>query len=332
MVKGRIKSALQPIAIAGARVRSRFSSADIAMFHEFVPPPYGGGNQFLRALWKTLESRGWRLENNAISPATRACLYNSFNFDFDRLHAFRRAGCRMVHRVDGPVAVYRGRDDGTDRRIWEINGQLADVTVFQSEYSRSKHADMGLVFKDASVIHNAADPEIFHSSGRAPFDRSRKIKLIATSWSDNANKGADVLAWLESRLDPGRFELTFVGRSPVPFARATVLPPLDSRGVAEQLRAHDIFFTASLHESCSNALIEALSCGLPALFVDSGSNAELVKDGGVAFTSRDHLEARLDQLVAEYEMRQSRIAAPRLEDVADRYLSVMGLPSRPQAA
>jgi glycosyltransferase involved in cell wall biosynthesis len=313
------------------RFAARRQAADISFFHGFVPPPYGGGNQFLRALWTELERRGWRLENNTISPVTRACVYNSFNFDFDRLRAFRRQRCRMVHRVDGPISVYRGSDDGTDRRIWEINRDIADVTVFQSEYSRGRHAAMGLVFKDATVIHNASDPAIFHRRGRVAFDRSRRIRLIATSWSDNTNKGADILAWLDARLDPARFELTFLGRSAVPFPRARVLPPVPSAQVAELLRAHDIFITASLHESCSNALIEALSCGLPALYVDSGSNGEIVKDGGIPFNAREELPERLDRMVAEYEMRQARVAAPILSDVADRYLAAMGLHTRPEA-
>ena len=101
-----------------ARWKANFDSADIAIFHDFVPPPYGGGNQFLRGLRRELERRGWRLENNSISPVTRACLYNSFNFDVDRLARMRRDGCRMVHRVDGPVAVYRGIDEGIDQQIW----------------------------------------------------------------------------------------------------------------------------------------------------------------------------------------------------------------------
>ena len=306
--------------------------ADISFFHGFVPPPYGGSNQFLRALWNELEARTWRLENNTISPTTRACLFNSFSFDVDRLRAFRRPQCRMVHRVDGPVSVYRGHDDGIDKRIWDMNRDLADVTIFQSDYSRRRHEDMGLVFKEVTVIHNAADPAIFHPRGRAAFDRGRRIRLIATSWSDNANKGADILAWLDQRLDPARFELTFVGRSPVPFPRARILPPVPSPQVAELLRAHDIFITASLHESCSNALIEALSCGLPALFVDSGSNGELVKYGGIAFSAREELPQRLDQLVAEYEMRQARVAAPVLAEAANQYLSVMGLHTQPEAA
>lgn len=331
MLKQAARSVLTNVAVAAARVRAAFTAADVSFFHGFVPPPYGGGNQFLRALWNELDSRGWRLENNTISPATRACLYNSFNFDFQRLRAFRRDGCRMVHRVDGPISIYRGRDEGVDRRIWEINRDLADVTVFQSEYSRRSHEAMGLQFKQATVIHNAADPAIFHARGRVPFDRGRRVRVITTAWSDNANKGADVLAWLDARLDPERYELTFLGRSPVSFTRARVLPPAPSAEVAAELRAHDIFVTASLHESCSNALIEALSCGLPALFVDSGSNGELVRDGGLAFSAREELPAKLEQLVAEYEPRQSRIDAPILSAVADRYLAVMGLPARPAA-
>src|SRR4051812_48341327 len=95
-------------------LRSRRDRADVAVFHEFHPPPYGGGNQFLLALVRELEQRGLAVEVNRLSGATPACLFNSFNFDFGRLRRFARSGVRMVHRVDGPIGVYRGFDDGTD--------------------------------------------------------------------------------------------------------------------------------------------------------------------------------------------------------------------------
>ena len=41
----------------------------------------------------------------------------------------------------------------------------------------------------------------------------RRVRVIATSWSDNPNKGADALAWLDANLDHERFELTFAGRT-----------------------------------------------------------------------------------------------------------------------
>src|ERR687885_1514616 len=71
-------------------LRSRRDRADVAVFHEFHPPPYGGGNQFLLALVGELERRRLAVEVNRVSGGTPACLYNSFNFDFDRLRRFAR--------------------------------------------------------------------------------------------------------------------------------------------------------------------------------------------------------------------------------------------------
>ena len=118
---------------------------DISFFHNFVPPPTGGGHQFLRALWREFERRGIRLENNTISKTTRMCIFNSFNFDITRLRKTRRSGCRMIHRVDGPLAVYRGMDDGTDRRIYSANKEFADATIFQSQFSLRNIVNWSLI-------------------------------------------------------------------------------------------------------------------------------------------------------------------------------------------
>src|SRR5439155_13973889 len=157
---------------------------------------------------------------------TPACLYNSFNFDFRRLRRFARSSCRMVHRVDGPISVYRGYDDGTDRRIAEINVELADATVFQSRFSLERHRELGLELRAPVVIPNAVDPSVFHPpEPRDPLD-GRRVRVIATSWSDNPNKGSEIFAWLGRNLDTCRYELTFVGRSPVELMRANVVAPV----------------------------------------------------------------------------------------------------------
>ncbi len=312
-----------------ARWKANFDSADIAIFHDFVPPPYGGGNQFLWGLRRELERRGWRLENNSISPSTRACLYNSFNFDADRLARMRRDSCRMVHRVDGPVAAYRGIDEGIDQQIWNVNHDSADVTVFQSNYSWRSHEAIGLQFRQPHVIRNAADPAIFHARSRRPFLAGPRVRLIATSWSANVNKGADVYEHLDRHLDFSRFEFTFLGRTPVPFTNITTMPPVGSEGVAEQLRAHDIFVIASRNEPCSNALIEAMSCGLPVAYLDSGSHGEVVGGGGVSFRTPDEAPSAIDRVAAEHPALAARVAPPQLSNVADRYLALMGLPAQP---
>lgn len=295
------------------------------MFHQFQRPPYGGGNQFLLALRSELEHRGHHTVLNRITPRTRAALFNSFNFDFDELRRQRRVGCRMIHRVDGPVGAYRGRDDGVDRRILAINQELADVTVFQSEYSLTSHRSLGLEFTSPCVIMNASDPRIFHVAARPAVRNGRKIRLIASSWSSNPNKGSATYEWLDRHLDWSRYDFTFVGRTDSHFEKIRVHRAVGSRVLADLLRAHDIYLTASVNDPCSNALIEALACGLPSLYADSGGHPEIVGEAGFSFHSVDEIPALLERLVSEYEERRARIALPSLATVADRYLSAMGL-------
>jgi glycosyltransferase involved in cell wall biosynthesis len=299
---------------------SRRGRSDVAVFHEFHQPPYGGGNQFLLALVAELQRRGLSVETNRLSGATPACLYNSFNFDFARLRRFARADVRMVHRVDGPVGVYRGFDDGTDGRIVAIN-ELADATVLQSRYSLDKHRELGLELRNPTVIHNSVDPSIFHPPAkRAAHER---LRVITTSWSDNPRKGFDVLRWLDQHLDFNTYELTFAGQTQETFDRIRVVGPLASEPLGELLRQQDVFLAASRDDPCSNALLEGLACGLPAVFRRSGGHPELVGDAGVGFDTAEDVPAALDRLHAELDERRAAIRVPALTEVADRYLDVL---------
>lgn len=301
----------------------RGGRADLALFHEFAPPPTGGGHQFLRALVGELERRGLELEHNRISEGTPTCLVNSFNFDFRRLERFARPGCRVVHRVDGPIAAYRGFDDGTDSRIAEINRKVAHSTVVQSSYSLDAHRELGIELRDPRLVPNAVDPAVFHPPASRPRVAGRRLRLVATSWSDNPNKGLDVFAWLDRNLDWARFELTFVGRTPGDFERIRSLGPLPSGPLAEELRQHDVYIAASMNDPASNALLEALASGLPVAYRASGGHPELVGEAGLPFTSADELPEVLDRLARELDERRDAIRVPSISEIADRYLEVL---------
>ena len=325
-----LRSAAQPVRVLARRgrteadwLRTRRGAADLAIFHEFRPPPYGGGNQFLLALVRELEGRGLGVEVNRLSGGTRACLFNSFNFDFARLRRFVRDGVRMVHRVDGPIGVYRGFDDGTDRRIVAVNRDLANATILQSRYSLDKHRELGLELRDPVVIHNAVDPAIFHPSATRDSLPGRRLRVIATSWSDNPRKGADVLEWLDRNLDLDSYEFTFAGNTQARLERIRVVGPLASEPLAELMRAQDVYLAASQDDPCSNALLEALACGLPAAFRRSGGHPELVGEAGIGFDDAEELPDVFARLAAELEARRAAIRVPSLVDVADRYLEVL---------
>lgn len=306
---------------------ARVRPVDIALFHQFAPPPAGGGNQTLRAVTAELERRGLRVGNNTISPSTRAVLFNSFNFDLARLEllARRADGASMVHRVGAVTSLYRGFDDGTDSHVADINARLAHATLAISHATVDMYRSVGIELVDPHVVYNACDSRIFNAADREPFSRDRKTRLISSSWSDNPRKGGPTYEWLEDNLDWDRYEFTFVGNSSTRFKRIRHVPPVPSNELAALLRAHDVYLTATEHDAYSNALVEALSCGLPAVFLDSGGSAEAVKDAGFAFHDRGEVPPLLDRLVDEYEDRQARIALPSLAEVADGYLAVLGL-------
>jgi glycosyltransferase involved in cell wall biosynthesis len=306
---------------------ARARPVDVAVFHEFAPPPAGGANQTLRAVISEFERRGLRVGVNTISPSTRAVLFNSFNFDLARLELLRSraGGARMVHRVGAVTSLYRGFDDGTDARVAEMNAKLADATLAISHATVAMYRSIGIELVDPHVVYNGCDAAIFNAVGREPFSRDRRTRIIAASWSDNPRKGGPTYKWLEERLDRDRFELTFVGRSSVPFEHARHVPPVPSHELASLLREHDVFVTATEHDAYSNALVEALSCGLPAVYLESGGSAEAVKRAGFGFRERDEIPALLDRVVDEYEVLQSQIDLPSLAAVADGYLEVLGL-------
>ncbi|MCE7858799.1 MAG: glycosyltransferase family 1 protein [Chloroflexi bacterium CFX2] len=308
-----------------ALAQGYFTSADLSIFHEFEPSPAGGGHQFLRAFMKQAQAKGLRVETDQISHTTRACLFNSFNFDEKRLLLTRRSRVLYVHRVDGPIDVYRGWDGGVDKGIYTVNQRIADKTIFQSRYSLEKHLELGMKFRNPAVIMNTADPEIFHPRGRVMFSRDRKIRLVATSWSLNINKGAPVYQWLDENLDWEQYEFTFVGQIPVQFKNIHTIPPVDSHKLAALLREHDIYVTASKNDPCSNSLIEALTCGLPAVYLQSGGHPEIVKQAGAGFEAAEQIPELLVRIVNGYESFQSRISLPSIEEVSEGYLKILEL-------
>lgn len=307
-----------------ARVGPAGDRLCIGLWHEFRKPPYGGGNQFMLALEAELERQGVTAVRNIMSPRVNVHICNSAWFDvelFERHAAWHPV--RMIHRIDGPVCLYRGQGREEDDKIHALNARFASVTVYQSGYCRKMSEELGYRAVKPTVVHNAVDSTIFHPRNRKPSRPDRKTRLISSAWSDNPRKGGGaLLKWLDENLDWTRFEFTFVGRVQQRFANIQHIPPQDSHSLAELLRRHDAFVSTSQREPCSNALLEALSCGLPALYRNDGGNPELVKGGGVPFRDESDILQKLERLVREYGQYRAAIDVGSINEVAERYIQL----------
>lgn len=293
----------------------------INILFNFVEGPWGGANQFLKALREKWREIGVYEEEPFNADIV---LYNSYPFryeeSFNTLYKAKRRNNNLliIHRIDGPISYARNTDFLVDKIIYYFNEKTADGTIFQSNWSKNANMKSGLkTNKFETVIFNAPNPEIFYRRQK-PCDND-KIKIITNSWSSNKNKGFDIIEFLNDNLDFDKYHLTVIGNMPKHYENLSYTPPMASKELANVMRKHDIFLFPSIIESCSNSLIEAIHCGLPVLARNSTSNPEIVKNAGVLFNGKEDVIEKLGLLVQNINSYNTKLELPDIEKIADLY-------------
>ena len=278
----------------------------------------GGGNQFLKAIREYFIKIDSYTEN---AQDADVILYNSHQFIPKLVTVKQQLPSKIfVHRIDGPIRLYNTMSDRRDFVITSVNKLIADGTIFQSNWSKDRSLEMGIEKnRFEATILNAPNPHLFNYNNKLPFRKDRKIKIIATSWSLNIKKGFEIYKWLDKNLDFKKYEMTFVGNSPVKFNNIIYKKPMNSEELATELKQNDIFITASEKDPCSNSLIEALSCGLPAIGLNDGGHAEIISNGGEVFDDKDDILMLLDKIIDNYDFYQKGINLPNIDAVGKDY-------------
>ncbi len=303
--------------------------------------PYGGANSFLRALTAELGRHGAAFTTDPLAPADVA-LVNALTegMNLERVRALAERGVPIVHRKTG----FRGR--GSPDLRTEVDGVVVGDrlqieftpyvrhTIFQSHYSRDVFVASGFEGPH-SVISNGVDETQFNTTvmhrwrrptPRTYWSRGTPVRVVISTWSTDDSKGFPAYRAVDSAA-AGRRDLrvTLVGRVPhgtrfraIHTARAR--PP---RELAALLKRQHVVLQLTEHESCSNALIEGINCGLPAVYLDSGANAEVAENYGVRWAGA--LDEALERLLPAYEelVARARDNPYRITNVAPRYLTVL---------
>ena len=308
---------------------------DICILFDTIDRPWGGGNQFLKGLSAELSAMGHKVSNRP-QFSTQVALLNAHNMGANkplrprqvaqlrqtgRLNLLgkvlpgwfhlrgSRNGPLLVHRVDGVAELVRGRRTNADDILPAVN-RLTDHTIFQSEYCKDSFSEhCGMSPASSRVITNGTDPSLFFPDPELVWDGGT-IRLVAASWSSNPLKGFADLARF-SRL-PG-VELTFAGNwcPDVDPADVRIAGVLNSRDLGMLMRASHALVQPARNEPCSNVLVEAMACGLPVIYRNSGGNQELAGEYGVAMS--DDLRSTLDVLKNRYNELRQKVLANRIQ-------------------
>jgi len=299
----------------------------INIFSKIVSGPWGGGNQFQKSLIKYFKTNNIYVEN---TKEADIILVNGHQwikgiFELYRLKK-RNTSLIIIHRVDGPMVLARGnpRQIYLDAVIRNINSLFADVTIFQSEWSRRECYLLGFNKKGLNtVIHNAPDNDFFYNENKV-YDASSKVKIIATSWSANKKKGFDILEYLDNNLDFDRFELRFVGNTAIKFHNIITLPAMKSLDLGNELRGCDIYLQTSEVEACSNALLEAVACGIVPIARNNSSHPELVENyGGVLYCDKGDVIRVLEEVSENYILYSENLRPNPFHVIGGEYVSTM---------
>ena len=125
----------------------------------------------------------------------------------------------------------------------------------------------------------------------------------------------EIQSWLELTKDKSNLYV-----QQIPFKNLKHIKPVNSYELANLLRESDIYITGSKNDPCSNALIEALSCGLPSVVLNDGGHPEILKEGGEVFNNLDECIKKIENVKNRYEYYRKKIEIPDLEQISLLYL------------
>jgi len=287
--------------------------------YSFQKGAWGGGNQFLKALKNQLFEKGLYCDQAKYSDII---LFNAHQNAGNVVKLKNKFPEKIfAHRMDGIYKLYNKPNDSRQDLCFDLNSKIADCTIFQTAWAKKEHIKFGLnTDKPNTIICNAPNQKIFNTDYKK--NNSEKVKLVCTSWSINKNKGFGFYKFLDDNLDFNKYTFTYIGNDPgIKFNNIKKVGPLNSIDLAKKIQAHDIFLTASKYECCSNSLLEAMSCGLPAVGLNSGGTPDLIKSGGELFNSEDDIISSIDKVSSNIESYSSKINIKNISIICDEYIS-----------
>jgi glycosyltransferase involved in cell wall biosynthesis len=225
---------------------------------------------------------------------------------------------------------FRGLDPwkaGWRLPFFRLINWLADGFVFQSTLTRDLICRReGIPISQTSIIPNAIDRTRFRPGDRTAARRwlhgeyglDEHVPLVLSVGSLRPIKGHDVLLQAVRKLSHAhpslRFRVLIVGEGPLRAAYEEMASdlPVSFAGFRDDVKsfyqAADIYCQPSRSEALPNAVLEAMSCGLPIVAPDVGAVPDLVGgDNGLLFQPGDidGLYGGLHKLLASPEQRAS---------------------------
>jgi glycosyltransferase involved in cell wall biosynthesis len=212
-------------------------------------------------------------------------------------HAWLFIGNALAWAAGGPALVTSARNCKRSGRLLDALNRRAfrasrAIIVNSAQVQHYIEREYGAPRERIAVVYNAIDLDRFRPPDAPRAGAAPCIAMVGRLVAQkNPLLFVSAAAALRRQLPTARFML--IGDGP---QRGAVAAAVQAAGLADScallgeradvnvlLQEADLFWLTSDWEGLSNAVIEAMACGLPVVATDVGGTAELVRDGREGF-------------------------------------------------
>lgn len=214
------------------------------------------------------------------------------------------------------------------------------AAISVSSKNREECINCGLITEEKStVIPNAIDATLFRvlkkKELRKKMNMSDSDFIVAFVGQFVERKGVQKLSEALTLLCDTEIKAMFFGRGPVEPNYKYIIKkgttPHDH--LPEYLNCADVFVLPTNNEGCSNAIIEAMACGLPIISTDAPFNYDILDDSNSIMIDCNNVEqiaSAIQTLKADNELRtrlaigaRAKAASLTIDKRAERIIDIM---------
>ncbi len=225
-----------------------------------------------------------------------------------RLVLARLQNIPVVQRLNGMNWLHRARKSGLR---YSLNAELANFSIafvrrfiasgiiYQSPFCENRWNEVyGKLKKSSEVIYNGVNLEEFKPSGVRMDDSLIRIMTVEGNLEHGAElgletamrlvltlhekKGRPILLQVAGNVDPAAQQWILEKAQGFPDdVRIAFLGVVSKQKLAALEAEATFFYSAEIQTACPNAVLEALSCGLPVIGFDTGALKDVVGEAGV---------------------------------------------------